>query len=448
MISNCDFITSILNIKKEDIEELDANYINDVLYYDLKFKRNKKECEYCKGRLIGHGIKVKTINHPCVRDYKGIIRYKANRYICKDCNSTCLEDNPFTFKGFNSSYLLIEDVMKLLGNLNYNLDMISKELNISTTQINKYLDSYIVIPKRELPESIGIDEIHSPELSYKNSSYLCVIVDNNTRKIYDVLGSRSKNYLSNHFTAIRKEEREKVKYVTIDMWEPCKIVAKEAFPNCIVAVDPFHFIKHLCDDFNRLRLNLMNQCEYNSNAYYLLKKWHFLLEKDDVNLDNKKKFNKRFGCKLNRRDIKDMLLETFPTIANAYYLKEEFRKFVKTYSYNEAKAAYDDYLKAFIEADIKEYKEFIEILKNWKEEILNSFLRPYNDHKLSNALTENINGKINTYLTVSRGISNFTRFGKRVLFSLNPNTYYSLTNCLKSDSYKSKARGKYNKVKE
>lgn len=87
-------------------------------------------------------------------------------------------------------------------------------------------------------------------------------------------------------------------------------------------------------------------------------------------------------------------------------------------------------------------------LKNWKEEILNSFLRPYNDHKLSNALTENINGKINTYLTVSRGISNFTRFRKRVLFSLNPNTYYSLTNCLKSDSYKSKARGKYNKVKE
>ena len=115
-----------------------------------------------------------------------------------------MEDDPLSFKGFNSSYLLIEDVMKLLGNLNYNLDMISKELNISTTQINKYLDSYIVIPKRELPESIGIDEIHSPELSYKNSSYLCVIVDNNTRKIYDVLGSRSKNYLSNHFTAIRK----------------------------------------------------------------------------------------------------------------------------------------------------------------------------------------------------------------------------------------------------
>ena len=124
--------------------------------------------------------------------------------------------------------------------------MISKELNISTTQVNKYLDSYVIIPKRPLPESIGIDELHSPELSYKHASYICVLVDNTSRTIYDVLGSRSKNYLSNHFTAINKEEREKVKYVTIDMWEPYKAVAKEAFPNCIVAVDELCKALHNC----------------------------------------------------------------------------------------------------------------------------------------------------------------------------------------------------------
>ena len=49
--------------------------------------------------------------------------------------------------------------MKQLANLNLTLETISKDLNISKTQINKYLDSYITIPPRPLPVSIGIDEL-------------------------------------------------------------------------------------------------------------------------------------------------------------------------------------------------------------------------------------------------------------------------------------------------
>ena len=46
--------------------------------------------------------------------------------------------------------------MKKLNNLGYTLGMISEELNISTTQINNYLDSYVVVPNLPLPESVGI----------------------------------------------------------------------------------------------------------------------------------------------------------------------------------------------------------------------------------------------------------------------------------------------------
>lgn len=88
------------------------------------------------------------------------------------------------------------------------------------------------------------------------------------------------------------------------------------------------------------------------------------------------------------------------------------------------------------------------ILSLIKKRNVASFLRPYGNHKLSNALTEHINGTIDTYLSVSRGITNFERFRKRVLFSLNPKINYSLTSHLKNDSLKNKPRGPYNKVKE
>lgn len=63
--------------------------------------------------------------------------------------------------------------------------MISDELNISTTQLSKYLDSYAVIPPKPLSRFLGIDEIHNKSLSKKNASYLCVLVDNEKHSLFN-----------------------------------------------------------------------------------------------------------------------------------------------------------------------------------------------------------------------------------------------------------------------
>lgn len=443
-----DFIIHILNIDKDDIENLKTSINGDEVIYEIKLKRKEMYCDYCHEKMIGHGVKKRKISHPNIRGYDGTIYHIANRYICKYCHKTKLENNPFTFNRFNNSYSKIKEVMKYLKNLNYTLDMISKELNISSTHINNYIDSYIVVPKLRLPEWLGIDEIHSDSLTYKNASYLCVMVDGEKRRLFDILGSRSKDTLSNYFSKIDKEERLNVRYVTIDMWETYKDLAIRYFPNCIVAIDPFHYIKHLCDGFERLRINLMNQCEYGSPAYYLLKKWNYLFTKDDIDLDNGKTYNRVFNEELNRRDIFNIMADNFPLLYEAYLLKEEFRDMVKTCSYHESKAKYDDLYMKFKNSGIREYDDFVQILGKWKDEILNSFLRPYDKHKLSNALTENINGKLNQYVIISKGLTNFKRFRKRVLYALNSSAYFSISDKLRSDKYTRPKRGPYNKTKQ
>ena len=121
---------------------------------------------------------------------------------------------------------------------------------------------------------------------------------------------------------------------------------------------------------------------------------------------------------------------------------------VKTCSYHEAKAKYDDLYMKFKNSGIREYDDFVQILGKWKDEILNSFLRPYDKHKLSNALTENINGKLNQYVIISKGLTNFKRFRKRVLYALNSSAYFSISDKLRSDKYTRPKRGPYNKTKQ
>lgn len=405
-------------------------------------------CPICGGNMIEHGHKLRTIQHPALRDYPGTILCNANRYICKVCKKTILEKNPFTFEGFNSSFVLLRNAMQLLGNLNYNLKMISDELNISTTQLTKYLDSYITIPPRPLPECLCIDELHNKYLSRRNSSYLCILVDNVNRHVYDILDSRNKERLSLYFSKIPRDERCKVKFVTIDMWEAYKDVVSIYLPQAIIAVDPFHVVKHLNDNFGRLRIDLMNQCAYGSNAYYLLKKWHWLLMKDDVFLDNERVYNHRFNTKLNRRDLLHMIFDTFPVLAQAYGLKEEYRLLNHEGSYEEACEKLPLLSAKFNNSGIRQFDEFTAILFSWQEEILNSFRRPYGDRKLSNSFTENINGRIRTYLSVSNGVNNFEKFRKRVIYALSSDIYYALTPALKSDKRSKKKRGPYNKIRE
>ncbi len=432
IIPNKDFITTFLNVTSEDIKKCEIYTSGDITYYNISLVRKPLLCPYCNQMMIGHGTKLRTINHPKIRGSKGIILYHANRYICKSCGKTALEQSPFSFEKYGESFFALETVMDKLSNLNYTLKMISDELNISTTQISKYLDSYVTIPPRALPESLGIDEVHSKSLSRRNTSYICVLVDNEKRTVYDVLDTRSKNALSLYFSGFTREERLSVRYVTIDMWRPYKDVVETYLPNAIIAVDPFHVVKHLTDDFTKIRIYHMNNTLYGSNTYYLLKQWNWLLTSENVYLDNKRVYNRRFGTYLNRGDLLNMILESFPDLAQAYDLKEEYMWLDKTITYDNAEEHLSKYIQKLTAAHIPQYEEFLSILRTWKKEILNSFMRPYDDRRLSNALAENINGRIGNYITISKGLTNFNRFRTRIIYALNPDIKYALSSKLNS----------------
>ena len=81
--------------------------------------------------------------------------------------------------------------------------------------------------------------------SFHNSNYVCVIVDYLDKKIVDILPSRRKYDLLNYFMLIPPEERNKVKYVSFDMWETYRIITKHVFPSAICIID------HLCKTLHK-----------------------------------------------------------------------------------------------------------------------------------------------------------------------------------------------------
>lgn len=440
-----DFITTTLNLENESIESFDSIRKNDTIYLHVTLKDKHPECPFCGGKAKSKGYLSRSINHLPLSGTPSVIVWKRRRYTCKDCGKTFAEENPFGPDAFHQSYALLRGVANDLANIHFSLKDIAERNHISTTLVELYCDSFIQVPRLSLPENLGIDEIHSNMAKY-GGSFLCVFVDNKERCLTEILPNRSKYTLSRFLENIPLSERSQVKYVTIDMWEPYKDVALRFFPNCVIAVDPFHVVKHLSDGFSSFRIDLMNRMPRNSPAYYLLKHWHKLLE-SDYDLDNEPRYNAFFHQKMNYRQLYDALLKLNPSLREAYFLKEQYRLFNRNATEDNCEAWFSSLLSRFMESDLSCYDEFISLLQHWKPEILNSFKRPYDDRKLSNALAENMNQKLNTLIRVSNGLNNFERFRCRAIYSLNWHISFALTNHLSLKKRKpGRHRGNYKKT--
>ena len=101
-----------------------------------------------------------------------------------------------------------------------------------------------------------------------------------------------------------------------------------------------------------------------------------------------------------------------------------------------------------LKASYIKYEEFVKTIKNWRTEIINSFERPYENRKQSNALCESFNQKLRILINVSYGFANFDRFRARALYCLNDAVFYSITSNLKrTNKREGRKRGPYKKVR-
>ena len=250
-------IVKLLNLEqfKLRIEKIDTTKINNILYCYITLKNQKEKCPFCNSSPIIKEYVNKKIKHSISNNNPCFIIYKARRFYCKTCKHTYYEKNPFAFKNDKLSTYTICAVLNDLKDHTVTFKNIAEKYNISKNSVINIFDTYIDPKRRTLPEVICIDEFYtSRKRQYK---YACVFLDFLTKKIIYIYPSRRKDRLSSEISFIPKFERLNVKYVVIDMWDTYRDLALIYFPNCKVAVDSFHVIRHLNDAMDSIRIKIM-----------------------------------------------------------------------------------------------------------------------------------------------------------------------------------------------
>ena len=320
-----------------------------------------------------------------------IVTIRKRRYICKNCNSTFSENNPYIKRYCHFPQRFYLEVIKETFDLQ-SFSAIARRMGASVISIIRWFDN-INYPKAELPSCIAIDEFKG---NAGGEKFQCNLADPDKHKIIDILPNRDSEDLCKHFLEYPYEKRAKVKKVVMDLSTLFRSVAKKIFPEAKIIADKFHVIRVVTNSLENTRKRIQKEFheakrKWFKRSHYLLLKKHESLTEEDI-------------IELNR------MLNSSRELEQAWVLKELFYEIFRKETRPEAKKELGNWLSLADELSIPEFQHCITTFTNWRTEIANIV-----GETISNGFIEGSNNKIKVLKRISFGVQNFERFRNRIL---------------------------------
>jgi transposase len=229
----------------------------------------------------------------------------------------------------------------------------------------------------------------------KGHDYISILSDEQTGIVIDVVSGRSEHSVDELCqTALTEAQRESVKTVCTDMWQPYIKGVNTYFSEALHCHDNFHTVGYLNKAVDKCR---RREVRYHEE----LKRTKYMFLKDKKNLTDEQYL--RF------ESIKNANYE----VSKAWRIKENFRDILFRQHTEEAITLYGMWRRDALRANIKEINEVIEMFDRHEEGIINALITGAN-----NARSERVNGSIQELKTIGRGYRNTENFRVAILFFL------------------------------
>ena len=233
-----------------------------------------------------------------------------------------------------------------------------------------------------------------------------IIVNQNNKNIFDINNSRLSIDIEKYFKRYSKQERDKVRIITMDLYKPYYKLMHNLFKNAILVPDRFHIVIQDRTALDNTRKKLCNKS--NPNYKKLKKYWKLILKKETELDDKNKKYNKHLKKEVTQKDIVTYLINTNVQLYNDYQIYQGIDKAINTRNKN---LFFNIVNNNINNKNIsKKMKKALKTYKNMENYITNSF-----DCEYSNGIVEGINNVIKQIKHTACGYKKFSHLKARVM---------------------------------
>lgn len=385
------FITNLLDLKGVKVTKFRNRKNRIRIHIELPIKQHT--CPFCHSKTSKvHDYRFQLIKDIPIYYKDTFLYYRKRRYVCCNCNKRFYEKNDFLPKRARKTNRLTAFIINQLKQKQSMTD-IARISNVSTSTVSKLLP-YLSVSATYIPEVLCIDEFKGNTGNYK---YQVSLIDGKTHKPIDIIVCRHKVHLFNYFNKFSLEERKKVKYVVMDLWQPYKDLAKAYFPKAKIVADRFHYSRYIVQAVDTVRKQVQSKLTPEERTYF--KHSRKLLLSRYINLS-----------KQQREELEYILINYSDELRSVYYEKEELLDIIHSDEKYLAIDKLNKWIKNNLEANYEVLTECAKTYSNWINEIRNSLLVPY-----SNGAMEGYNNKIKVLKRIAFGFRNFHNFKARIL---------------------------------
>lgn len=386
------FIRNLLDLKGIIVKKV--RYKKNFVKIHIEMPVKEQTCPCCKSKTT----KIKDYRYQLIKDLPirfktTYLFYRKRRYVCKKCGKTFYEKVNFLAKRGRKTTRVTQFIVEKLRS-NESMKGIAKDANVSSSTVARVLPPLAVSPKT-LPKILCIDEFKGNTGNYK---YQVSILDGTTHKPIDIVECRHKAHLLDYFKSFPLKEREKVKYVVIDLWKAYKDLALRYFPNAKIVADKFHYARYATEMVDTIRKEVQSKLGRKEKKYF--KHSRKLLLSRRENLKEKKQ----------KEQLDYILINYSEKLRIAYLEKERLLDIIHMQDKEKAIKLLNEWVVRCSMSDISELRSCAKTYANWIIEIRNSLAVPY-----SNGPMEGYNNKIKTLKRTAFGFRNFTNFKARIL---------------------------------
>src|SRR5688572_13750805 len=254
---------------------------------------------------------------------------------------------------------------------------------------------------------LGIDE-HS---YLKHFQFVTMVVDLDEQTVLHVADDRTAETLASYFEGLTIDERLAIEAIAMDMWDPYRRTVRDYVPDgdAKIVFDKFHVMRHVTEAMDQVRRR--EQRELRARGDRRLTGTKFLWLKTHV--------GRRDFTADARRQFRQLRASTLKS-ARAWAMKEAFRHIWDYRSIDRARAFFERWQAWAIRSRLRPMIHVAGIIRRHLENILN-----YLHHRITNAVTEGLNAKIQWITYSSRGFRDRERFKLAIYFhcgglDLNP----------------------------
>jgi transposase len=245
---------------------------------------------------------------------------------------------------------------------------------------------------------LGIDE-HS---YLKHFQFVTMVVDLDEQTVLHVADDRTAETLAAYFDGLSIDERLGIEAIAMDMWDPYRRTVRDYVPDgdTKIVFDKFHVMRHVIEAMDQVRRR--EQRALRARGDRRLTGTKFLWLKTHIGGHD--------FTAASRRQFRQLRTSTLKS-ARAWAMKEAFRHIWDYQSLPAARAFFARWQAWAIRSRLRPMIHVAGIIRRHLENILN-----YLVHRITNAVTEGLNAKIQWIKYSSRGFRNRERFKLAIYF--------------------------------